>query len=96
MRKKETRKVLAWFIFISVALSPLIGIANEAVTIVGQVNDNYQFVDGNGQSYEIADTTQGNELAEKHVGEKVKVIGTIEKDVDYQVIVVTTFQTIAE
>jgi fructose-1-phosphate kinase PfkB-like protein len=96
MRKKEMRNILVWLIFIMVAFSPLSGITSETVTITGEVRDNFQLVDGNGQFYEIADTTQGNELAEKHIGEKVKVIGTLEKSEDYQVIVVTSFETLAQ
>ena len=96
MLHKGMRNVLGLFIIAMVVLGPLNGMASEAVEIEGEVIENYQLVDGNGQFYEIADTTQGNELAEKHVGEKVKVTGMIEKDDDYQVIVVTSFQTMAE
>jgi hypothetical protein len=90
------RKGWVVLIFAMLALSPLSGLANEVVSIEGEVNDNYQLAVGNGQVYEIADTPQGNELAEVHIGEKVKVTGTIEKNGDYQVIVVTSYQTLAE
>ena len=74
----------------------LTGMASEPVNIEGTVNENYQLVDDQGQFYEIADTTQGSELAEMHVGEKVKATGTIEENDGYQVFVVTSFQTLAE
>lgn len=96
MLHKGMRKVLGLFIFAIVVLGPLSGMASEAVEIEGEVIENYQLVDDNGQLFEIADTTQGNELAEKHIGEKVRVTATIEKDDDYQVIVVTSFQTMAK
>ncbi|MGD8702413.1 MAG: hypothetical protein PVH26_08235 [Desulfosarcina sp.] len=96
MRIKGMKKVLVLFIVVMAGLIPLNGLASEMVTIEGEVSDNYQLVDGSGQFYEIADTTQGNELAEKHIGEKVRVTGTIEKSDGYQVFVVTSFQTLAE
>jgi hypothetical protein len=70
--------------------------ANEMVNIVGEVNDNYQLAVGKGQFYEIADTIKGNELAKRPIGEKVRVTETIEKYGDYQVIVVTSYQTLSE
>lgn len=96
MRIEGMKKVLVLFIVVMAGWKPLNGLASEMVTIEGEVNDNYQLVDGSGQFYEIADTTQGNELAEKHVVEKVKTIGTIEENDGYQVFVVTSFQTLAE
>jgi hypothetical protein len=96
MRIEGMKKVLMLFIVVMAGLTPLNGVASEMMTIEGEVNDNYQLVDGSGQFYEIADTTQGNELAEKHVGEKVKATGTIEENDGYQVFVVTSFQILAE
>jgi hypothetical protein len=94
--KKEIKKILVLLILAAVAVGPINALATDKVTIQGTVDDNYQLVDDEGQIYEIADTTQGNELAENHIGEKVKVTGTLEKDDDYQVIVVTTFEALAE
>ena len=96
MRNGLMRNVLGLFIFAILALGPLGGMADELVNIEGEVIDNYRLVDGNGQVYEIADTTEGNELAEKYIGEKVMVAGTIEMDDDYRVVVVTSFQTLSE
>ena len=90
------RKILGLCFFAMVVLGPLSGMASEAVEIEGEVIENYQLVDESGQIYEIADTVQGNELAEKHFGEKVKAMGTIEIGVGYRVIVVTSFQTMAQ
>ncbi len=96
MRNEVVRKGVVVLIYAMLALSPVSGMANEVVNVVGEVNDSYQLAVGDGQFYEIADTTQGNELVEKHFGEKVKVTGTIEKYDDYQVLVVTSYQTLAE
>ena len=96
MRKQWGKIILASFITALAVLGPVYGMAEEVVDMEGEVGENYLLVDRNGEVYEIADTTQGSQLAEKHVGERVKVTGTIERDADYRVIVVTSFQTLAE
>ena len=48
------------------------GLASEMVKLKVKSSKTTSLVDGSGQFYEIADTTQGNELAEKHIGEKVR------------------------
>ena len=65
------------------------------VTLIGQVNDNYQLV-ANGQVYEIADTPSGNELAENYIDAKVKVTGTIEEKSEMKTITVKKFELIPE
>jgi len=65
------------------------------VAIVGEVNDNYQIV-SNGQIYEIADTPAGNELAENHISEKVRVTGNLEERDDMKIITVSGYQLMAE
>lgn len=75
---------------------PLAAMAAEEMTIEGQVNDAFQLVDGTGQVYEVADTAQGNDLVENHIGEKAKVTGTIEQDQEIKIITVTTFKIISE
>lgn len=96
MRNGLMRKGVVVLIFTMLALGPLSGMADEVMNVVGEVNDRYQLVVGDGQFYEIGDTTQCNELADQHIGENVKDTGTIEKHDDYQVIVVTSYQTLAE
>ena len=83
-------------VLVLMAAAPLAAMASEPVTIQGEVNDSYQIVDSSGQVYEIADTAQGNELVENHIGEKAKVVGTIEQDQDIKIITVTTFEILAE
>ena len=65
------------------------------VTLVGEVNDNYQIM-ADGQVYEIADTPAGNELAENHISEKVKVTGTLEERDDMKIITVISYELVAE
>lgn len=75
---------------------PFYAVAADTVTITGEINDSYQIIDTEGQVYEVADTTQGNELVENHIGEKAKVTGTIEQDQEVKIITVTAFQIVAE
>lgn len=65
------------------------------VSIIGEVNDNYQIV-SNGQIYEIADTPEGNELAENHISAKVKVTGNVEERDEMKIITVSGYQLLAE
>jgi hypothetical protein len=65
------------------------------ITITGEVNDSYQLV-ADGQIYEIADTPKGNELAENHVNDRVKVTGTVEEQDDMRVITVKKYQILTE
>ncbi|MBT8489992.1 MAG: small multi-drug export protein [Deltaproteobacteria bacterium] len=47
-------------------------------TIIGTVNDSYQVVSDNGQTYDIEVNDPGNELIEQ-VGNKVEVVGIVEE-----------------
>lgn len=67
----------------------------ENITITGEVNDNYQLI-ADGQIYEIADTPVGNELAENHISEKVKVVGVVQENDDLKIITVASYQVLAE
>ena len=69
--------------------SPVIAEATS-VTIVGEVNDQYQIVTDDGTIYEIADTELGNELLQ-HIGEVAEVKGDIEEEDDVKVFDVKSF-----
>jgi hypothetical protein len=71
---------------------PLAAAASDMVTIEGEMNDNFQIVDSNGQVYEIADSAQGNSYA----GQKVRVTGTLQENEDGRIIIVTSFTIITE
>jgi cell division protein FtsL len=75
---------------------PMTAMASEPVTIQGEINDSYQIVDSNGQVYEIAETEKGNDLVENHIGEKAKVVGTLQQDQDVKIITITAFEILAE
>lgn len=92
MRSGKMKMMTVWVTLVMVLAAPLAAMAAATVTIEGEVNDSYQIVDGNGQVYEVADTPQGNDLVENHIGEKAKVTGTIEQDQDIRIITVISFQ----
>jgi 16S rRNA C1402 (ribose-2'-O) methylase RsmI len=50
----------------------------EPSKIIGTVNDSYQIVSDDGQTYDIEVNDPGNELIEQ-VGNKVEVVGTVEE-----------------
>jgi hypothetical protein len=67
----------------------------EEVTLVGEVNDNFQLVADN-EIYEIAETPAGDDLVANHVAEKVAVTGTVEEDDEFKIITVTSFEVVSE
>jgi hypothetical protein len=82
---------LAILLFFGTALPALAG----QVTLVGEVNDNYQLV-ANGQIYEIADTPKGNDMAENYISAKVKVTGTVEEGNDMKTLTVVSFEVMPD
>lgn len=96
MKRKVIKRMMVGVAVIMIMAVPFFALAAESVTITGEVNDSYQLVDGNGQVYEVADTTEGNELVENHIGEKATVSGTLEQDQDVKVLTVTQFKIISE
>lgn len=95
MRRSKLTAVVGLIAVVLLALLPIAAAAGST-TIEGEVNDSYQVVASDGQVYEVTDTTEGNDLVENHIGEKVKVTGTVEQDGDVKVITITTFQVIEE
>jgi cell division protein FtsL len=96
MRINRMKAVAVLIVLAMIAIFPLSVGASEMVTIEGEIQDNFQIVDSSGQIYEIADTIQGNTLAEEHIGEKAKVTGTPAQDQDVKIINITTFALITE
>lgn len=76
-------------------LSTVVPVMAAEVTLIGEVNDNYQLV-ADGQIYEIADTPKGNEMAENFISVKVKVTGTVEEGSEMKTLTVENFEVMAE
>lgn len=79
--------LLAFSVFLS---SPVIA-EPTTVTIVGEVNDQYQIVAQDGIIYEIADTELGNEVL-KLIGEVVEVTGDVKEEDGVKVLDVKSFK----
>ena len=63
------------------------------ITIVGEVNYLYQIM-ADGQTYEVANTTMGDDLVINHCAEKVEVTGTIEVKGEMKIITVKSFKVV--
>lgn len=79
--------LLAFSVFLS---NPVIA-EPSSITIVGEVDDQYQIVAKDGTVYEIADTELGNELL-KHIGEVAEVTGDVEEEDGVKVLDVKSFE----
>jgi hypothetical protein len=69
--------------------------AFDNVTIVGEVNDSNQII-VDGETYEVDDTPEGNDLMKNYIGQKVKVTGKLRIEGDMRVLDVTKFEVVKE
>lgn len=65
------------------------------VTLVGEVNDNFQLY-ADGKLYEVAQTPTGDDLVTHYISAKVEVMGTIEVRGDEKIITVRSFKVVPE
>lgn len=94
----KRRQMIPWIIAALCMIFWTLGAATVLAadqTVVGTVNDNYQLVTS-GQTYEIADTAEGNDLAENHISAKVKVTGKVEERDDMKIITIISYQVLSE
>ncbi|MGD2029001.1 MAG: hypothetical protein PVG86_03595 [Desulfobacterales bacterium] len=80
--------LLAFSVFFS---SPVIAAEPTTVTIVGEVNDQYQIVARDGTIYEIADTETGDQVLQ-FIGSVVEVTGQVQEDDGVKIIDVKSFK----
>ena len=66
------------------------------VTVTGQVTEDYQIVDNQGQSYDIAESAMGEELVSQASGKTVEVTGTLEEDGGMKTILVESYKILQE
>lgn len=69
--------------------------AGTKVTVIGEINDEYQIVGRDGNIYEIADTDTGNQLL-NYVGSVAEVTGTVQEEEGLKVIFVESFKILGE
>jgi len=92
---KVMRKYVAVGLF-AVVLSVFFcsfGFAADTLTVTGTINENYQLVADNGETYEVEINDVGNEMAE-HVGTKVKVTGIVEEVDGSKTIIPESFEVV--
>ena len=65
------------------------------MTIVGQVNYSYQIM-ADGQIYEVANTSMGDDLVMNYIAEKVEVTGTVEEKEEMKIITVESFKVVSD
>ena len=65
------------------------------MTIVGAVNYFYQIM-ADGQVYEVANTSMGDDLVMNYIAEKVEVTGTVEEKEEVKIITVKFFKVVHE
>ena len=82
--------LLAFSMIISIPV-----VAASPVTVVGEINDDYQIVGRDGFIYEIADTEVGNELL-KFIGSVAEVKGTVQNEAGLKVMYVISFEILGE
>lgn len=69
--------------------------AASKVTVIGEINDEYQIVGRDGTVYEIADTDTGNMLL-NYVGSVAEVTGTVQEEEGFKVLYVESFKILGE
>ena len=65
------------------------------ITLVGEVNDNHQFV-ADDETYEIKNNAAGDDLVLNYVSLKVKVVGILKQTRESKILTVESFEVIDE
>jgi hypothetical protein len=94
-RKIEFAALLALFLFAAPIINLFPGLAFDAVTIVGEVNNTNQII-ADGEIYEVDDSPQGDDLVKSYIGRKVKVTGKLRIEGDMRILEVTAFEVVKE
>ncbi len=84
--------LLCFSITLGIILYPAI---STEITIIGKVNYFYQIM-ANGQIYEVANTTMGDQLVINHIAEKVEVTGIVKKKGERKIITVKSYRVVTE
>jgi hypothetical protein len=70
-------------------------VAAFRITLVGEVNDNQQFVADN-EIYEVDNNAAGEDLVLNYIAQKVKVVGLIKETRESKIIKVESFEVVEE
>jgi hypothetical protein len=69
-------------------------VAAFKITLVGEVNDNEQFLSDNDEIYEIDNNAVGEDLVLNYIAQKVKVVGILKETRDSKIIKVESFEVV--
>lgn len=89
----KRKALISLLTVIALVFAAGVAMAADAVTIQGQVNEENQLVDQDGNVYKIADTEEGMKVMDM-VGEKVEVKGTVQEDMGEKEITVESFSVL--
>ena len=89
----KRKALISLLTVIALVFATGIAMAADAVTIQGQINEENQLVDQDGNVYKIADTDEGMKVMDM-VGEKVEVKGTVQEDMGEKEITVESFSVL--
>jgi len=95
MNKSKIKAMVIFIALIACTTLPFSVMSSSSVTLEGEVNDNFQII-SDGIAYDVAGTEKGNFLVEEHIGDKVKVTGTIEEKEEVKTIKITDYELMAE
>jgi hypothetical protein len=70
-------------------------VAAKRITLIGEVNDNYQIVADN-HIYEVDNNAVGDDLVVNYIAQKVKVIGQLKESDEQKIITVESFEVVEE
>ncbi len=83
------------FIILMVICFLVLPVSAYMVTLVGEVNENNQFVADN-EIYEVDNNAVGDDLVSNYIAEKVKVVGILKHTRKSKIITVESFEVIEQ
>ena len=83
------------FVILTVICFLVLPVSAYMVTLVGEVNDNNQFVVDN-EIYEVDNNAVGDDLVLNYIAEKVKVVGILKHTRKSKIITVESFEVIEQ
>ena len=84
-----------FFIVLTVVCLLVSPAAAFKITLVGEVNDNHQFV-AEDDIYEVKNNAVGDDLVLNYVSQKVKVVGILKETRDSKIITVESLEVVDE
>ena len=90
------RAVLAVMAMLTLVVFAAVPAMAEQVTVKGTVTDDFQIVDNSGESYEVVETSLGDELVTSAAGKMVEVKGTVQEEDGVKTITVSSYKVLSE